>query len=275
MATTHRPDFHALKTESEQQRRTRTQFRDAYLFPYINLEDLSKVKNLLLLLHSRGYTKPHVFAFFDFETQQIGLTSGAIVPSYLGSYTMLLTGETSPETYGRLLSWDDDDNAWDLYTSQIGFQPGEGLIVMEIQDRLLRFLVQCAETIVNDLLQQHKTNLNPPPPPISDKVVIDTEWPSIAAAIAETPYQVPLQFDLARVRLLVNAKRLESEDHIWSMREDPGYFQDYISEWSEHRPERSIDAYESLIPSSENRYSGNECSRLSCSMLTEVYWLGK
>jgi hypothetical protein len=159
MATTHRPDFQAFKTESDQRRQNRTQFRDAYLFPYINLEDLSKAKNLLLLLHSRGHTKPHVFAFFDFETQQIGLTSGAIVPPYLGSYTMLLTGETSPETYGRLLSWDDDDNAWDLYTSQIGFQPGEGLIVMEIQDRLLRFLVQCAETIVNDLLQQPENKL--------------------------------------------------------------------------------------------------------------------
>jgi hypothetical protein len=269
MATTHRPDFQALRTESDQQRQIGTHFRDAYLFPYINLEDLSKAKNLPLLLHSRGHTKPHVFAFVDFETQQIGLTSGAIVPSYLGSYTMLLTGETSPETYGRLLSWDDDDNAWDLYTSQIGFQPGEGLLVMEIQDRLLRFLVQCAETIVNDLLRQPETNSNPPPP-ISDKVVIDTEWPSIAAAIAETPYQVPLQFDLARVRLLVNAKRLETEDHIWSLREDPGYFQDYISDWRD-----PLTLMEGLIPSLENLYSGNECSMVSCSNLMEVYWFGK
>src|SRR5208282_1564577 len=77
--------------------------------------------------------------------------------------------------------------------------------------------------------------------PISE-VSVDTEWPSIAAAIAETPYRVPLQFDLARVRVLVNAKRLESEDHIWSLREDPGYFQDVVSEWSEHRPERVLGA---------------------------------
>jgi hypothetical protein len=201
MSSIHRPDFHALKTESEQQRRNGTRFRDAYLFPYINLEDLLKAKNMLLLFHSRGHTKPHVFAFFDLETQQIGRTSTAINPSYLGNHTMLLTGETSPTTYGRLLSWDNDSNAWDLYMSQIGFQPGEGLMVMEIQERLLRFLVQCAETILSDILQQKQPDTSSPsplPPPVLE-VNADTEWPSIAAAIAETPYRVPLQFDLARV----------------------------------------------------------------------------
>lgn len=78
-------------------------------------------------------------------------------------------------------------------------------------------------------------------PPVS-AVSADTEWPSIASAIAETPYQVPLQFDIVRVRVLVNAKRLELEDHIWSLREDPGYFQDFVGEWSEHRPERVLNA---------------------------------
>src|SRR5436190_24345999 len=33
MSASHRPDFQALKTESEQQRLSRTRFRDAYLFP--------------------------------------------------------------------------------------------------------------------------------------------------------------------------------------------------------------------------------------------------
>jgi len=55
------------------------------------------------------------------------------------------------------------------------------------------------------------------PLPIAE-VNTDTEWPSIAAAIAETPYRVPLQFDNERVRILVNAKRLEYEDHIFIAR---------------------------------------------------------
>jgi len=102
------------------------------LFPYINQEDLTKAKTLLLLFHARGYTKPDIFAFFDLEAQQVGRTSCAVVPKYLASYTMLLTGETSPSTYGRMLSWDDDADAWDLWSTQIGFQPGEGLMAMEI-----------------------------------------------------------------------------------------------------------------------------------------------
>jgi hypothetical protein len=44
------------------------------------------------------------------------------------------------------------------------------------------------------------------------------------------------------LRVLINAKRLESEDHIWSLREDPGYFQDVVQELSEHRPERALNA---------------------------------
>jgi hypothetical protein len=34
--------------------------------------------------------------------------------------------------------------------------------------------------------------------------------------------------------LLVNAKRAEAEDHIWSLREDPGYFQEFVGAWSDH-----------------------------------------
>ena len=94
---------------------------------------------------------------------------------------MPLTGETLSTTSGSLLSWDDDSNAWDLYMSQIGFQPGEGLLAMEIQDRLLRFLVQCAETILSDLLQQRQPDTGLSfslPPPVSE-VSANTEWPSI------------------------------------------------------------------------------------------------
>ena len=58
MPTLHRPDFQALQLESMKQRRKRSRFRDPYMLPHINLEDLAKPKNLLLLLTPVDITSP-------------------------------------------------------------------------------------------------------------------------------------------------------------------------------------------------------------------------
>ena len=243
MATTHRPDFRALREEpTEQRRRNATRFRNEYLYPYINLEDLVKGHNLLLFFHSRGRNVPHVFSSFDRKTYRLGLTCNAIQQSFLEGYTMMLNGQTSPTTYGRLLDWSLHEEAQNLMKIGIGDQPGEGLVTLEIQEKILRFLVECAEIILHDLLPLIKSSTSVPqslPPPTSHHT--DTEWPSLAAVVAEAPYQVPKQFDFSGIRSLVMAKRAEAEDHIWSLREDPGYFQDAVSEWSEHRGERLLD----------------------------------
>ena len=79
----HRPDFQALTLESPAQRLAGTRFRNEYLFPYINLEDLLKPQNLLLFLHSRGHNLPHTFAGFDPRSQELGRHCSAIQPLYL------------------------------------------------------------------------------------------------------------------------------------------------------------------------------------------------
>ena len=155
---------------------------------------------------------------------------------------MMLNGQTSPTTYGRLLDWSLREEAQNLMRIGIGDQPGEGLVTLEIQEKTLRFLVECAEIILHDLLPFTESSTSVPqsfPPPTSHHT--DTEWPSVAAVVAETPYQVPKQFDFSGIRSLVIAKRAEAEDHIWSLREDPGYFQDAVSEWGEHRWENLLD----------------------------------
>lgn len=50
--TRHRPDFYALSKESLETRRSgSSSFRDAYLLPFANLDDLSKPNNLPLFLN--------------------------------------------------------------------------------------------------------------------------------------------------------------------------------------------------------------------------------
>lgn len=165
---------------------------------------------------------------------------------------MLLIGQKSASKYGRLISWDDDVNAFDMMSSGIGIQPGEGLLIMEIQQRKLGFLRSCAETILQDLpLQDTTVPKQPSSPDLStgrNGPSEDSEWPSLTQEILEAPYRVPDQFDIERLRSFVSAKCGEAEDHIWFLREDPAYFKSTVLDWSEHRQEKILNINGSTHP---------------------------
>jgi len=72
MAPTHRPDFEALEIESESKRLSGTDYRDSYLFPYINEEDLGKPRSLLLLMSTRGRCHPSELAISEYAAHRIG-----------------------------------------------------------------------------------------------------------------------------------------------------------------------------------------------------------
>ena len=58
---------------------------------------------------------------------------------------MLLTGQSTRETYGTIVSWSQNkDTAQDMYVGR-AFHLGEGLVLLEIQDKLMSFLVRCDE----------------------------------------------------------------------------------------------------------------------------------
>ena len=240
MPATHRPDF-SLQRDSKDQLAdsAAARFRDVYLLPYINLEDLVKSKNLLLFFNSRGRNLPEVFVHFDILNLHTPVECGAVTVPQIDGYSMQLDGETSPETYGRLVPHGNMTlfAAKKMMSAGIRRVPGDGLLVLEVQEKLLRFLVRCAEAIVHDLLPLTITMPSSQPSVPLSAIPTDVQWPSVAAAAAEAPYRVPVGFDFARLQVLINAKRFEAEDHVWSLREDPGYFRQYIFDCSEHRKE--------------------------------------
>ena len=255
MPESHRPDMQAVCRESVEQRRAGTKFRNDFLFPYINLEDLLKAKNLLLFFQSRGHHLPDVFAHHDLMAVLLGRRSTAIQPLYIDGYTIFFCGALVPEAYGHLAAWQEipfgftDNDAFELMWSGIGWQPGDGLVIMEIQETVLQFLIKCAELILHDLLPLKVSpipvRLFSPKPPVSQTpslspiipIPSDSTWASVAAAAAEAPFRVPLQFDFQHLQRLVEARRAEAEDYIWTIREDPGFFQEAVNDWAEHRQE--------------------------------------
>lgn len=155
---------------------------------------------------------------------------------------MLLSGQNSCQTYGKLVSWDEDADAFQVMLSGKGRQPGEGLVVLEIQERYLTFLVKCVELLLPDIealaAVQSETAASIVPPFLDSTSY--HELKSLAEAYAEAPYRVPQPFEFEHVQQLVTAKKSEAADHVWALREDPSYFQEMLSTFSEHRQERIL-----------------------------------
>ncbi|KAL8856562.1 MAG: hypothetical protein Q9178_006877 [Gyalolechia marmorata] len=239
---THRPDFWALRKESQEQIRAGTQYRDHWLLPSLNIENLSKPRNLLLFLRSRARNPPGAFVNADANSVHLGHVAQAIMPAYLSGYTMLLAGQNSQGTYGRMISWDTDAQAFDMMSKGTGLQPGEGLQVMEIQQRKLCFLHRCAELILQDF-QLKDLSVPKQPVPAHDLLDISSsEWPSLSQEVEVSAYKLPDVSDMARLQTFVAARRDQAQDHVWSLREDPSYFQEVVFEWGEHRQERLLTA---------------------------------
>ncbi|KIW14764.1 hypothetical protein PV08_07549 [Exophiala spinifera] len=239
MPERHRPDFYELgKTGA----RSASRNTEAFKYPYVNQEDLLHGRALLLFLNSRGRNPPHTFAHADLDATHLGQTSKMIIPVFLNGYTMYIAGESDSDTYGRLVSWDDDDDAFMLQHNCLQFQPGTGLLVLEIQSKIYSFLLECCYQILHDIPRDELVSLQlpeqPEPPPI---VASGTSYAQLSSLAAEAPYRLPAKLDTRRLVLLVEAKRAAAEDHVWDLREDPGYFASVAVDRAQHRQESLLD----------------------------------
>lgn len=100
---------------------------------------------------------------------------------------MYLDGKT-PEMYGRLVYWDTKDDAFDDMHTGRARNPGEGLIILEIQKGIMDFLLGCVYSVLHDidrdLLTSSQVEIQPGPPAITAEA---SEWPTLAAIAAEDP----------------------------------------------------------------------------------------
>lgn len=239
MPARHRPDFQEL---SSPRARTGSANQDAFKWPYINQEDLLQGRYVLLFLNARGRHLPHVFAHADLEGCHVGVTSQHVQRAFLNEYTMYLSGEKTQEEYGRLVSWHDDDMAATLLFDCLQFNPGDGLLVLEIQAKIYGFLLEFCYQMFHDIPRDELVSAEypeqPEPPAITTN---DTSYAQLSTVAAEAPYRVPAKIDPLRLVTLIQARRDAAEDHIWDLREDPGYFASTVSVYAQHRQESLLD----------------------------------
>ena len=140
LPTSHRPEFQTLQRETTAERCAGSGFQECFLWPHINTKDPTKARPLLLLLNYRGHYLSEVFVNPDYSSRHLGTTSGAIASSIVRHHTRLLAGEKTPETYGRILPAKEIDSiGMRIEIADNSVQPGERAVVLEIQEKLLRF----------------------------------------------------------------------------------------------------------------------------------------
>ncbi|KAK1979297.1 hypothetical protein LZ30DRAFT_597261 [Colletotrichum cereale] len=250
MPTAHRPDFQAFREASSQLMLAGEKYKGHYFWPYINQEDLLKPKNLLLLLNARGRHHPCEFAAADNGAMHLGLITKKIVPVFLNGHVMVLNGAYDAGSYGKLLAWEDHPDCFDWMHTGRQFLPGEGLLVLEAQEKTLSFLVKCCEGILHDI---------PPATLTTDAFPVVEEphlggdtakdgFASLTEMAEEAPYRLPARLDVDRIESLLQAKLSAAEDHLWSLREDPSYFAEQLAEIREHRQEIMKDMNGDLHP---------------------------
>ncbi|KAJ8129257.1 hypothetical protein O1611_g4371 [Lasiodiplodia mahajangana] len=236
MPLTHRPDFAAFYKHAGNLNSVAIQHRSSFIWPLINQEDLGDPKTLPLLLNSRGRHHPSLFAASDGEAMHLGKVTMAIVPIFLNEHVMTLNGITRKEDYGKLIAWEDHEDAFDWMHSRKQFLPGEGLMILEFQERLLEFLVDCCKAILHDIPLDEMTSDNftiQPEPPLKESLD-GTGFSTLSIMAKEAPYRPPARLDLEKIESLLSARTVRAEDHIWSLREDPSYFVETMLDMKDH-----------------------------------------
>lgn len=153
---------------------------------------------------------------------------------------MILNGVAgNHRDYGKLVAWEEHPDAFNWMTKQKQFIPGEGLMILEAQERLLTFLVRCCLELLHDIPQSTLTSGSfpiLPEPQLKPEREING-FDSLIVMATEAPYRVPAQLDLHRVESLLTARASAAEDHLWALREALDYFSCTLLEAKEHRQE--------------------------------------
>ena len=116
------------------------------------------------------------------------------------------------------------DSVQDLLTGK-GFTLGDGLVVLEIQDRTLKFLVTCTELMLADkgIKAVATIDLAQSAPTAASDLILDSgispleppaESQSMVEVNTEAAYCQPQRFPLEYLRKLAAAKKDEAEDEM-------------------------------------------------------------
>jgi hypothetical protein len=215
---------------------------DVMLWPFINLEDLTKSKSLLIYLNSRARNLPWTFATGEVTFSQYGVLCSDCKPREM-SATVRFMPNTDPTMYGQVRKV--HGCCGQVNGDMIHCDLIQGLQMLKMQQRIMAFLLSCCRCILHDMTEEQML-FGPvlEEPPVSELLLqADGGHANFSDTIAIAPYINRGDLELARLRGYVNAIYCEAKDHVLSLREDPSYFADTFIDISEHSDDLIPDVY--------------------------------
>ena len=235
MPLSHRPDFEDFKSGGS---RSQNRNRDAYLWPQMNVQDLTSPRLFPLFLNSRGRNNPSAFVEADYVACRFGIPCKVIKLAKLEDHVMRFAGRHTPDLYGEIcpkLCEGRPNGVCEWERAEDNIVPGAGLVILEVQERIYNVLVRCCKLILHDMsddeLADSSIAIQPEP-----ELALQSEntLPPLATIASEAPYRLQSEFDLRRLQSIVQAKLSAAEDHLRALREDPHYFTSAFWEEANH-----------------------------------------
>lgn len=234
MPERHRPDFYAFRCAGAQKRNNK--YRDWYMWPYINEQDLTARDSLLLLINSRAFYTPSNFVDGDLAAMKFGLEMGILESVPLPGYSITLLDSESIEDYGKLVDISTYSESEIICLDEKRISPYYGILVLEAQDRLMEFLVNCCKKILHDIPEDTLISDEFPVIASTPKLLSNSNLYNPAIMAAEAPYRVPAKPNFKQIGLLLGAKAAELKDHLLNLREDPVCFAVALQMMKDHSP---------------------------------------
>ncbi|KAI1485113.1 hypothetical protein F5X96DRAFT_674957 [Biscogniauxia mediterranea] len=222
--THHRPDVRDWRKSIEPE-------PASYKWPHMNLEDLAKKEPLLLMLNSRGHRPPLDFCSADLASARFGIAKEVIVVPNLPDHIMTFSDDQLPMSYGKLQRCEGPKR----FMPGSGCYPGDGLLVLEIQDKIYEFLVDCCKHILHDFAEEllfsdsketHGGHCGGELNLTTHSHMAET----LATFNFEIPYCAPAKPDMDEMVEVLSAELAKTKDHLCQLRTSPGYFQHHLLE---------------------------------------------
>ncbi|KAJ5261047.1 hypothetical protein N7478_011642 [Penicillium angulare] len=194
---------------------------DLLRWGFINREDLLNMNNELLLnmFNDRAFTMPS--AFYGADCSSCELDEMRYVRAWSSDFGMEFLDQNTAAWYGNVVPADQMGEGGCMTATK-------GLVTMEIQSRLYAFLVKCCMGI----MEQSEADLIAPSPDGIPVVANDTIIRSLSAA---PQYRIINRLqDFDALLPLIDARRNAAIDHVFLLRNDPGYVYETIREITAH-----------------------------------------
>ena len=220
---------------------------DATTWPYINIEDLIRPTSLLIFLNARGRNAPSAFASTELDFSPLRVNFFGEDEPELPEYLLHFSLNPTPAEYGTV-HFKEDFKLSDARNEK-GFmlELPIGLPILQIQKRILNFLLACARSILHDMAEDIllTSPVQDEPPSSELELRSDFGYLKFSDTSIIAPYRNRGMLDFTRLREYLGGLYTDARDHIWALREDPLYFAETFLDNANHS--------NTMIPDSEGR----------------------